>query len=172
MENAIVAIISTALIILSSVIMMMSTLQSTSKIAAAWQAMNTEFNNIRTTSISAETDNYYGGPIEIRVINNGQSNLYDFSKWDVIAQYEDGTATYLAYTEGTVAGLNQWAVAGIDIGLGQFEIFDPGILDPGEYLRMQIKLDPELILGESARITVVTPTGVKTQCLVTKKPLP
>lgn len=173
MENAIVALISTALIILSSVIMMLSTLQSTSKMAASWQAMNTEFNNISATSISAETDaEYFGGAFVIRVPNNGQNNLCDFPMWDVIAQFEDGTATYLTYVPGTTAGNNEWAVAGINIAPGQSEIFDPGILNPEEYLRMEIKLYPELALYASARITVATPVGVKARCMVTKIPPP
>jgi hypothetical protein len=173
MENALVAIVSTILIIISSVIMMMSTLQSSSRIAAAWQSMTTEFNNIRTTSITAATDeNYYGGPITVRVTNAGQANLTDFTKWDVIAQYEDGTATYLTYCTGISAGANGWALTGIHLSLGQDEIFDPGILDPGEYASLQIVLNPELQLGASVRITVATPSGVTAECTVTEKPLP
>jgi hypothetical protein len=173
MENAIVAIISTVLIILSSVIMTMSTLQATSKLSGSWQAMTAEFDSIRTTSISAEPEgDYYGGPIELDVANNGQSNLCDFSQWDVIAQYEDGTATYLTYDSGTLAGNNEWAVQSINIGPGQLEIFDPGILNPGEYLRVQINLDPGLAVGYSARITIATPDGVTAQCLITQQAPP
>jgi hypothetical protein len=172
MENAIVALISTALIILSSIIMTTSTLQATTKMAASWQTMDKEFNDMRATSISAETDDYYGGAIEIKVINNGQNNLNAFPKWDVIAQYEGGTATYLEYTPGTSASTNQWAVAGINTGEGEGEIFDPGILNPGEYLRMQIMLSPELIPHASVRITIATPGGIKAQCLVTMKTAP
>ncbi len=168
MENALVAIISTVLIILSSVIMMMSTLQSTSKMAASWQVMNTEFNNTRTTAISVEADDYYGGAINLTVSNNGQSNLYDFSEWDVIAQFEDGGATYLGFADGTVAGTGQWTVTGIELGPGQPEIFDPGILNPNEHLKLQLNIAPELGPGQSARITVSTPSGVKAQATVTR----
>ena len=172
MENAIVSLISTALIILCSVIMMTSTLQATSTMAVSLQAMSQEFSELNATAISAETDNYYGGSIEVRIVNDGQNNLYDFSKWDVIAQYAGGTATYLEYVTGTSAGANQWAVAGINISPIQVEIFDPGILNPAEYLRLKITLDPELTLGESARITVASPSGIQTQCLVTRKAAP
>lgn len=172
METAIVALISTALIILSSVVMMTSTLQSTSKMAASLQAMNSEFDLISATSISASSADYYGGAISLSVYNGGQSNLWNFSQWDIIAQYDDGEATYLAYTTGTVAGDNQWAVTGIDIAGGLPEIFDPGILNPGEYLQLQVELVPELEVGQSARLTIATPDGVRAQCLVTRSSLP
>ena len=168
MENALVAIISTVLIILSSVIMMMSTLQSTSKMAASWQVMNTEFNNIRTTAISVTANDYTGGTIVLSVNNDGQCNLYDFSEWDVIAQFENGGATYLGFAAGTIAGTGQWAVTGIEMGHGQPEIFDPGILNPNEHLMLQLNLDSELSPGQSARITVSTPSGVKAQVTVTR----
>ncbi len=171
MENAIVAIISTMLIIISSLMMTMSTLQSTSQMAAAWQSMNTTFNNMRSTSISAEGyGDYNGDDIWIKVTNDGQCNLYDFDRWDVIAQYDDGTSVYLTYLESGTIEANQWTIAGIYTVMDYPDIFDPGILNPEEYMLMQVDMTPEINVNESARITISTSSGITDQCIITRLP--
>jgi len=173
MENAIVAIISTTLIIISSVVMMMSSLQATSKMAAAWQSMSTTLNNMRTTSISAEEYREYNeGDIWIRVTNDGECNLYDFSKWDVIAQYDDGTSTYLTYRESGSLEANEWTIEGIYTSLDYSEIFDPGILNPEEYLIILADMTPPIGVNESTRISISTPAGITDQCVITRLPYP
>jgi hypothetical protein len=169
MENAIVSIISTTLIILSTVIMMMTSLQATTKMAAAWQTMSTTFSNLHTTSISTVGVRYTGGPIYIDVTNSGQSNLYDFPKWDVIAQYANGTAIYLTYLESGFPDNNEWVIVNIQTASHSAEIFDPGILNPDEHLRMRIAIVPGLSWGGSARFTIATPSGIKDQYVITRE---
>ncbi len=171
MENAIVAVISTMLIIISSLMMTMSTLQSTSQMASAWQSMNATFGDMLSTSISAEGyGDYNGDTMWIKVTNDGQCNLYDFDKWDVIAQYDDGTSIYLTYLESGIVEANEWTVEGIYTAMDYSDIFDPGILNPEEYMLLQVDMTPKINMNESARITISTPAGITDQCIVTRLP--
>ena len=106
--------------------------------------------------------------VSLRVVNRGQSNLAEYAKWDIITQYEDGTVNYISYTTEPSPGSNQWVVEGLYMLDGNPEVYDPDILNPGEQMKLIMNLDPAIGLRETVRITVSTPNGVKSQCLVTR----
>ncbi|HEY90209.1 MAG TPA: hypothetical protein G4O07_00070 [Dehalococcoidia bacterium] len=143
--------------------------------------VETETNGQITDTVidTFEFDTVYGGTPDImairgggnsvclKVINQGEASLTEFAKWDIIIQYENGTATYMIYTTSTTPGSNEWTVAGIYLLSEDPEVFDPGILDPGEQMKLSLNVDPAISPGETVRITVSTPNGVKSMCLVT-----
>jgi hypothetical protein len=109
--------------------------------------------------------------INLAVTNEGQTDLAEFAMWDIIAEYEhSGTSylTYLEYTTDSLPGDNQWMVEGIYLSNGNAEVYDPGILNPGEKMKLSIDLNPGIEPGTTARITVSAPNGVASQCLVTR----
>ena len=111
------------------------------------------------------------GNFHLAVTNEGQTDLAEFARWDVIVEYQNsGTdyATYLEYTTDTPPGDNQWMVAGIYLPNGNAEVYDPGILNPEEKMKLVIVLNPGTECGTTARITISTPNGVTAQCLVTR----
>jgi hypothetical protein len=170
METALISIVSIALIIVSTVTMMMGLFQSTTGLAHSWQQMEQQAGSIKLTEINVvPPENYNGGLIDLTVLNVGQSNLDDFPGWDVIAQYEGGSLSYIAYSESYPPGNNEWAVNGISITGNGPESFDPNILNPGEEMNMVINLHPEIDEGETARITVTTPNGVTSTCYVIRQ---
>lgn len=169
METIFISLVSMALIIISSVTMAVSTMQSNDKVAASWKQMETQSIEIMRTSIVAQpSSNYNGGPISITVQNDGQTNLSDFAEWDVIVQYESGGVSYLTYSESSSPGNNGWTVLGIYSSGETPAIFDPGVLDSGEQMILSVKLNPELSSGQSCRITISTPNGVKSQIQVNR----
>ena len=168
METILVSLVSLALIIVSFVSMEINTLQSTNKIADSLKQAEAQSGElIRTNIMALPPAGYSGGAIELTVRNDGQTNLSEFTKWDVIVQYQTGDFSYLTYTPTYPANNGQWAVKGIYTANGSPETFDPGILDPGEQMVVSFYLDRNLDPGQSCEITVSTPNGVKSQTQVT-----
>jgi hypothetical protein len=167
-ETILVSLVSLALIIVSFVSMEINTLQSTNKIANSLKQIEAQSSAvIRTNIMALPPSGYAGGPVELTVRNDGQTNLSQFTKWDVIVQYQTGEFSYLTYSPVYPANNGQWAIKGIYAADGSPEIFDPGVLDPGEQMVLSIVLDRTLDSGQSCEITVSTPNGVKAQSQVT-----
>jgi hypothetical protein len=170
METIFVSLVSLALIIVSSVTITISTMQSTNKIADSWKQMEEKSIETRRTDIFAlPPQQYPGGIIDMTVGNQGQTNLGYFSAWDVIVQYQDGNVTYLTYATAYPPGDNQWAVKGIFLSNGNPELFNPYVLDPAEQMIASIMLNPEVGVGQSCRITISTPNGISSQIQLTRE---
>lgn len=169
METILVSLVSLALIIISSVTMAISTMQSTNKVADSWKQMEAQSSDINRTDINAlPPSSYTGGVIDLTVKNDGQTNLNAFSKWDVIVQYQDGNVAYLTYTATYPPEDNEWTVKGIYSSGETPEIFDPDVLDPGEQMIVAVMLNPAMGVGDTCRITISTPNGVKSQTQITR----
>jgi len=152
--------------------MTMGLFQSATGLAHSWEQMEQQAGSIRLTEINVvPPENYNGGLIDLTVLNAGHTNLDDLAGWDVIAQYESGSPSYIAYSESYPPGNNEWSVNGIYITGNGPESFDLNILNPGEEMNMVINLKPEIDEGETARITVTTPNGVTSTCYVIR-PVP
>lgn len=171
METALISLVSVALVIIATVTMMMTSFRSVSTFTDSLRQIEQQTGDIRRTEIVAvPPEDYSGGTANLTVQNEGHTNLDNFPQWDVIAQYQSGGASYIAYTENATPGSNQWTVEGIYLSdnLTISEVFDPNILNPGETMKMIINLDPEIGAGETARITISTPNGVTSQLLITR----
>jgi len=170
METIFVSLISIILIIASSMTLTINWMKSTDKVATSWRQMVTQSIEISKTSITAlPPQSYHDGVLQIYVANNGQTSLSDFDKWDVIVEYQSGESTYLSYSSEQPPGDNHWTVSGILSSNGGPEVFNPNILDPGEQLVITFIPSDELAMGQSCRITISTPNGVKTQVDVTRE---
>ena len=104
--------------------------------------------------------------LDVSLSNSGQVKLANFSGWDVIVQYFTNSTLqvrYLTYTNGTL-GNNQWVKEGIyeDAAASDPEVFDPGILNPGEDLVIQAKLDPGVDQDTTNLVVISTPNGIPT----------
>ncbi len=171
MESALISLVSVALVIIATVTMMMSAFGSASTVTDSWRQMEQRAEQIRRTDITAvPPDNYGGGNIELLVRNDGQTDLSDFSHWDIIAQYQASGIYYIDYTDNANPGSNEWTVEGIYLSdnTSMPEIFDFNILNPGETANLTINLNPEIGAGENAKITASTPNGVTSQSIVTR----
>jgi hypothetical protein len=168
MESILLSFISLALIIISTVTMTMSTLNSAAKLSESWKAMQEKASILQKTQIvGVPPANYTGGIIELTIKNEGQVNLSDFNHWDVIVEDRSGGVRYLTYSPSYPPASNQWAIHGIYISDSAPEVFDLSILDPGEQLSMGLNPDPAAPAGQPIKIIVATGDGVTTQCFVT-----
>ena len=106
--------------------------------------------------------------VSVYVHNCGKVHLGDFPKWDVLVEYYDGNSTYsivsLDYTGEADPSDEKWTVFAIysDTSMDSGEVFDPGILDPGEVMQVRLKLNPVPGPATINRLTLSTPNGVVT----------
>ena len=170
METALITLICVAIIIVGTVTTMMTSVQSATTLSESLKEMEEQAADIRRTEIDAIDNADVGDDdIDVTVVNDGQTNLAQFPKWDVIAQYESsGTdySTYLEYTADVDPGDNQWTVVGIYLPDDSPEVMDPNILNPGEKVVLRIDLNPLMDSTTYGRMTISTPNGVTSQSLL------
>jgi len=174
METALITLICVAIIIVGTVTTMMTSVQSATSLSESLKEMGEQSADIRRTEIDA-IDNIVDvgdDDIDVTVVNDGQTNLAQFPKWDVIARYENsGTdySTYLEYTTDVDPGDNQWTVEGIYLPDDTPEVMDMNILNPGEKVVLRIDLYPLMDEKTYSMVTVSTPNGVTSQSLLYRK---
>jgi hypothetical protein len=163
METTIVSLICIALVVFGGMTMsqgfITSVDTSTARLEEIGQRneaiMRTELSSVSTSMPAANT-------LEVTLANTGQTKLADFDKWDVIVQYHDNTGNYytrwLPYTEGTL-GNNEWEVVWIRLN-GGAEVFEPGVLNPKEQIRIRAQLSPAAGAGTTNMVVVSTPNGI------------
>ena len=167
MESVLVSIVSVALVIITVVTMSTSLMQSANTISESWKDLLARSEIVMRTQLNpTPPSGYSGGIIDLEIDNQGQTALAEFSSWDVIAEYPNGEARYIDYVTGYPPSGNQWTVEGIYMSGNVTEVFDPDILNPGEYLRLAIVLSPEIGTNSTARLTVTTPNGIAVQSMV------
>jgi hypothetical protein len=128
-----------------------------------WQMARTRLSRL-ATEIEAQGIN-----IRFTLKSRGQTLLTDFSRWDLVVQYwgqaQGGQDSYLikrlVYTQGT-PGNDEWRVEGIYLNAqaGTPEVFDPGILNPDEEMKVHMKLDPKVAPQSTNRALMVTSYGI------------
>lgn len=94
--------------------------------------------------------------IRIRLENTGSVKINDFDNMDVII-YGDGWIERLRYNNGNVPNPGEWSKTILK------DVLNPGILDPGEV--MEIDLYPlhisYLVPDATTYIKIVTPNGIE-----------
>jgi len=167
MEWAITVMISIALIVFGGMTMAQGFLSSTDSAALSIEDITITKGEIMRTEVSLNSARQIGASlVEMLVGNTGQVKLASFGKWDVIVQYYDADYDYyikwLQYTEGSL-GSNEWRKTGIflDASDNSSEVFEPGILNPGEEMEIELKLNPPPRAGTTVETVVTTPNGVR-----------
>jgi hypothetical protein len=168
MSNAIVALVVIALMLTAALTWSQTAYTSFDSVSQALKQSTQTTQEVSRTDIKVVDAQPQGGVVEVSVLNEGEVHLAQFAKWDVLVQYYDASNGYhisdLAYTENSSPGDGQWSIVGIytDESMGQKEIFEPGILDPGEVMLMRLKLTPQPAAGTTNFITVSSANGVAT----------
>lgn len=166
METAIISLFTTAMMIFATVALVMSAITSFVGISDSFQAIDKQAGIIQATMIDISYVDIIDDVIILNIHNNGQVDLKNYSAWTLLAEYQDGPTVYLAYSESAPSG-NEWSIDSFWMGASQPEVFDPMILNPGEFMTLHLNLDPPLNPGQSLRITASTPAGVTAQCQIT-----
>ena len=168
MGNALVCLMCVVIIVVGVMTLMDGSFRSVDIISSGHKAMEANTGDISRTDISNLNENTVGGggaDVTITIKNKGEVSLLDFSKWDAIIQYYSSGPTLnvrrLTYVASGL-GNNQWTVEGIyiDASASTAEVYEQDIFNPGEEMKMQLKLSPVVAASTTNRVTVSTPTGV------------
>lgn len=146
-------------------------LSSVNNNATSWKQMGERDTAILRTELSqmAQTPAGEGcgglSTTYVTIANTGMTKLADYDEWDVIIQYQDTGGgrwvKWLPYNPSS-PGDNEWGIFGIylDETAGKPEMFEPGILNPGEEIKITVKLNPAIGDNTTNLMTVSTPNGV------------
>lgn len=168
MSNAIVALVVIALMLTAALTWSQTAYTSFDSVSQALKQTTEITQEVSRTDIQVVTAQRNGSFVEVSILNGGEVHLTQFDRWDVLAQYYDAANIYhisdLTYTENSSPGDGQWSIAGIytDESLGQKEVFEPGILNPGEVMLMRLRLTPLPGAGTTNFVTVSSANGVAT----------
>jgi hypothetical protein len=160
MENIIIALVCITMLVVGAVTLALSAFNSLDTLVFAWKEGESLAEEMRGTAISpvSSITNAEGTQVDIVIKNNGNADLADFDRWDLIVTYQDGGVQWLPYTTDTPG----WTVSGIYLD-GNPEIYGPNILNPMETMNMVLKLSPIAAEGATNLTRIATPNGVSTQ---------
>lgn len=173
MESALATLILISLLLFAVLTLSHSYLDTQNALIVAEQEMQTRMADQGRTDLAVVQTQVKnaGAIIEVTLRNTGDVKLADFNRWDVIVEYyqdsddPDDPDTYyirrLAYSPD-ILNDNQWQVAGIYANTAALapEVFDPGILNPGEELIVQMSVLPPVGPDTTNRATVGVANGV------------
>ncbi len=169
METVVVAALVIAVVLFGMLTLAQGYLSAQSEILESWRAMNERALERTRTGLRpvGGAMGATGDVVELTVRNDGSVRLADFARWDVVLEYMGPTARmarWYPYVDAPDPGLDQWTVAGIylDAAAGQPEVYNPGILDPGEEMVIRVKVSPPVKVGSSNMAIIGTPSGVST----------
>jgi len=175
-ETIIVSLIVMSIILFGALTISQSYLSSQDAILASWREMEERTGERARTDLSpigAETRSE-GTIVEATLSNEGDTKLADFDQWDVIVQYYttggDYNIRWLPYTEAAEPGDNQWTVVGIylDAAAATPEVYEPGILNPGEEIVIRMGVSPPVGVGTTNLATIATPNGISASVIFTR----
>jgi hypothetical protein len=168
MENAIVSLICIALMVFGGMTMSQDFLSTVDQTSASLGEIGIRAEDIMRTELLPITASQPSADLlEVTLRNSGQTKICDFEKWDVVIQYHDADSIYqvvwIPYTAGA-PGDNEWIKEGIylDAGSKTAEVFDPGILNPGEEIIIEAKVNPSVGEGTTNLVVMSTPNGTQT----------
>jgi len=161
MEHAIPALVIAAIIVVGGVILADATRGSLQTVDESWrdiEALSEERLGTDLTVVSTNVSN--GGATVTAVLRNeGRTAITKPSHMDMIINY-DGTddqrhVVWLPYTKNNPPGDNQWTVDSIS---GDYR--NPGVLDTGEEMTIEIQLNPATKEGPNRWLVVATEAGI------------
>ena len=175
MESLIAVILVVTLILFAGLNIFQETLDAQDTLMTTWQEMeDLSVDRARTelTPISSTVKNN-GATLEVVFKNEGSTKLADFDRWDVFVQYYTDSSAYemdwYPYVTA-VPSNNQWTNAGIyvDATSAQPEVYEPGILNPGEEMVVQVQLMPTIGMTTTNMLTLSTDYGIQASTIITR----
>lgn len=171
METVIAALIVTSLLLLVGLTISDAFLSSQDAILASWREMEERLGEAARTDLSAVGAQTIsnGAVVEVTLRNDGDTKLADFERWDVILQYYDGGGSYYTEWYPFGSGTNEWDVWDIFLEAPTVdEVFDIGILNPGEEAVIWISVSPSVGMGTTNLATIATPNGITASTVFTR----
>jgi hypothetical protein len=166
METAITALIIIAVLMLSVFALAERSLSAQATIAESTRQLQERAGERARTHLiplGARTINS-GNSVEVTLKNTGETKLADFNQWDVFLQYTDVTSGYHVEWYSPSKWTSQIYLSTTPLVI---EVFEPGILNPGEEMVMTINVSPGVRVGTANLAAVVAPNGIRASAVFT-----
>jgi hypothetical protein len=128
----------------------------------------------RTSVTSLGTTLTSNATLEFTVQNSGQSLLRQVSDWDVVVWYHGATGSgleidRLTYTTSPSPSAGEWTLTAIyeDAGYSNPEVYEPGIVNPGEEFIITAELGPAVATSSSNTVTLAVEQGIAVTAVFT-----
>ena len=160
MENTIPALVLAAILVIGGVLMAGVTNSSVDKVSQSWREMEALSEERLGTDLTVVSTQVTGDGDNVTVVlrNGGRTPVREPSLMDLIINYDGKDdlrhVLWLPYTDGTLQD-NTWTVTGIS---GDYR--NPGVLDAGEEMTIQIRLNPATEDGPNRWLVIATETGI------------
>ena len=160
MENTIPALVLAAILVIGGVLMAGVTNSSVDKVSQSWREMEALSEERLGTELTVVSTQVTGDGDNVTVVlrNEGRTPVREPSLMDLIINYDGKDdlrhVLWLPYTDGTLQD-NTWTVTGIS---GDYR--NPGVLDAGEEMTIQIRLNPATGDGPDRWLVIATETGI------------
>lgn len=158
MDSILPALLAVTIMLLASLMLGRSSFTSFQVLGDAWQdaedrAVERVRSDIAITSVTVT-----GTRVDATVRNDGATQLIDFSRMDLVIQYQAGTSNYikyLPYTASSPPAADMWTVTSITN-----DVIDPGVVDTGESMNIRIELNPAVGTGTTNWLQLTTELGI------------
>ena len=158
MDSILPAILAVGLLLLASLALGRSSFTSFQVLGDSFQDAEERTIERGRSDISITSIVVSGADVDVIVQNDGATNVVDFSRMDVVVQYQSGGSSLVEWVPYTITSpqpLNTWTVVSISN-----DVIEPGILNTGESLTIRVKLDPAVGTGTSNWLQVTTELGI------------
>ena len=170
METALAGLIISIVLIFALLTLSQTALTTQDLLVVGEQEMQTRLTDQARTDLEIVSAQVIspGTSIQMMVRNTGDVKLADFDEWDMILEYYRPTGVYtytvnwLPYTAATLQA-DEWTVDAIYVGGGSYqpEVFDLGILNPGEEMAVEVSVASPVAADSVNRVTIGAANGVK-----------
>lgn len=157
----IAALVSVAAILFASYACAQGGIYMADTLSESVKEMQDSKNEILKTELEITGIQANGTEINVDIRNAGHAKIREFSKMDVILQYCNSSSTkkitWVPYQAGPIPTENKWVLTEISP-----DVINPGILDPGELMKIQIRLEDSepLMHGSVNWLQITAPNGV------------
>jgi len=161
MEHAIPALVIAAIIVVGGVILADVTRGSLETVDESWRDIEAISEERLGTELTVVSTNVTDGGATVAAVirNEGRTSITEPARMDLIINYngtdDERHVVWLPYTETTPPGDNEWTVDSIS---GDYR--NPGMLDTGEEMTVEIRLNPATQDGPDRWLVLATETGV------------
>jgi flagellar protein FlaF len=163
MENGLPALMIAAILMLSTVMMARGGYLGADAIGQSLRESESRYGQQNRTGVTVTNSSIdgSGANVTITVRNDGQTPIADFAAMDIVVTYfgESGTRydKWLAYTAGALSS-DTWRTANFNP-----DLFEPGILNAGEEMDIELRVNPAVGPATTNWIVVGTDRGVTAQ---------
>ena len=163
MENGLPALMIAAILMLATILMARGGFLGADAIGQSLRESESRYAQQNRTGLefTATGIDGSGANVTLTLRNDGQTPVGDLGSMDVVVQYfgESGTRfdRWIPYTSGALSS-NTWTATAF-----QSDVFEPGILNPGESMDIVIRVNPVVAAASTNLAVIGTEKGVTVQ---------